>query len=189
MPFVSSVFRLFEFPESRNSGEFQQAAIRLVILSAITVYLSLHYSLTGQANILEQPVGFLTVYDFVAIFILASFKYIPDKSHIRRTFTLLSDLTFLSLTLHFGGDEATLCFSVYLWLIIGYGMRFGQKYLVAGAVVGVCEFLVVLLMTDYWVEQRTAGIGLLIGLIVLPVFFSVLLNKLTQAKATAERAN
>ncbi|MHA1939593.1 MAG: ATP-binding protein, partial [Candidatus Thorarchaeota archaeon] len=43
--------------------------------------------------------------------------------------------------------------------------------------------------TDYWIEQRTAGIGLLIGLIVLPIFFSVLLNKLTQAKASAEKAN
>ena len=180
---------LFEFPNSRSNGEFQQAVIRLVILAAITVYFSSHYYMTKQANILEQPIGFLTIYDFTAILILYSFKFIPGISHTRRSFTLLADLTLLSFTLHIGGDEATLCFSVYLWLIIGYGMRFGQKYLLAGAIIGVVEFTVVILTTDYWIEQRTAGIGLLIGLIVLPIFFSVLLGKLTKAKAAAEEAN
>ena len=183
------VRRSFEFPKSHANSEFQQAVIRLVILSSITVYFSLHYYLTGQEDILKQPVGFLTIYDFVAIFILFSFKTFPGASHIRRSFTLLTDLTFLSFTLHIGGDEATICFSVYLWLIVGYGMRYGQKYLLAGTIIGIIEFSAVLLMTDYWIQERTAGIGLLIGLIVLPVFFSVLLGKLTKAKAAAEEAN
>jgi len=78
---------------------------------------------------------------------------------------------------------------VYLWLIVGYGMRFGQKYLLAATIIGVMQFSVVIMTTEYWVQQRTAGVGLLIGLIVLPVFFSVLLGKLTKAKAAAEDAN
>lgn len=172
-----------------NNAEFEQAAIRVVILSAITVYLSLHYTLSGLPNILEQPVGYLTLYDLIAILILISLKLHPEASPLRRGFTLLSDLTLLSLTLHYGGDEATICFSVYLWLIIGYGMRFGQRYLVAGTVIGVAEFTVVLTTTEYWIEQRTAGIGLLIGLVVLPIFFYILLSKLTLAKAAAESAN
>ena len=180
---------LFEFPESRSNSEFQQAVIRLVILASITVYFSFHYYITKQANILEQPIGYLTIYDFIAILILFSFKLIPGESHFRRSFTLLSDLTLLSFTLHFGGNEATLCFSVYLWLIIGYGMRFGQRYLLAGTIIGTIEFTAVILTTDYWIEQRTAGVGLLIGLIILPIFFSVLLGKLTKAKAAAEEAN
>jgi two-component system sensor histidine kinase RpfC len=180
---------VFEFPRSSTNSEFQQAVIRLVILASITVYFSLHYYLSGQENILNQPVGFLTIYDFLAILILFSFKIIPGTSHIRRSFTLLSDLTLLSFTLHMGGDEATICFSIYLWLIVGYGMRFGQKYLLAATIIGVIEFSIVLLTTEYWIEQRTAGAGLLIGLIVLPAFYSVLLGKLTNAKAAAEEAN
>jgi two-component system, sensor histidine kinase RpfC len=187
---VPSISRnAFEFSKSRANAEFQQAVIRLVILSSITVYFSLHYYLTGQDHILNQPVGFLTIYDFIAIFILFSFKFFSGASHIRRSFTLLADLTFLSFTLHIGGNEATICFSVYLWLIVGYGMRFGQKYLLAATIIGVIEFSTVLMMTDYWIQERTAGIGLLIGLIVLPIFFSILLGKLTKAKAAAEEAN
>ncbi|MGD8631253.1 MAG: ATP-binding protein, partial [Gammaproteobacteria bacterium] len=189
MTIIRTLKNFIEYPESRSCGEFQQAVIRIIILSSITVYFSLHYFITNQANILEQPVGFLTIYDLIAVLILFSFKFVPTTSHTRRIFTLLADLTFLSFTLHIGGDEATLCFSVYLWLIIGYGMRFGQKYLLAGTMIGVMEFVMVLLTTEYWIEQRTAGIGLLIGLIVLPIFFSVLLSKLTKAKAAAEEAN
>jgi two-component system sensor histidine kinase RpfC len=186
---LDTMWKLFQFPDSKESGEFQQATIRIIILSAITVYFSVHFTIIGQGNILDQPVGFLTIYDFIAILILGSFKYVPRKSHIRRSFTLLSDLTFLSFTLYHGGEAATFCFSVYLWLIIGYGMRFGQKYLAAGTLIGVTEFSAVLLSTQYWIAQRTAGIGLLVGLVILPIFFSVLLSKLTHAKASAERAN
>jgi two-component system sensor histidine kinase RpfC len=177
------------FEEDPSLGEYQQAVIRLVILASITVYFSLHYYLIGESNILEQPIGYLTIYDFIAIFILFTFKFTPHKSHIRRVFTLISDLTLLSSTLHIGGATATPCFSVYLWLIVGYGMRYGQMYLLMGTIIATIEFSVVLLTTSYWIEQRTAGAGLLIGMVVLPVFFSVLLNKLTKAKADAEDAN
>jgi len=188
-PILSLVKRTIVFKEDTSLGEYQQAVIRLIILSSITVYFSLHYYLTGDKNILEHPIGFLTFYDFTAIFILISFKLAPNKSHIRRVFTLISDLTLLSSTLYIGGDTATPCFSIYLWIIVGYGMRFGQIYLLAGTIIAAIEFSFVLLMTDYWIEQRTAGIGLLIGMVILPVFFSVLLNKLTKARADAEEAN
>ena len=188
-PLTSLVSRFITFRDDPSRGEYQQAVIRLIILSSITVYFSLHYYLNGDNNILEQPIGFLTVYDFIAIFILLSFKFFPSQSHVRRTFTLISDLTLLSSTLHIGGATATPCFSVYLWLIVGYGMRFGQLYLLAGTIIAAIEFSLVLATTDYWIEQRTAGAGLLIGMIILPIFFSVLLNKLTKAKADAEEAN
>jgi two-component system sensor histidine kinase RpfC len=184
-----SIGRLFVFPNVKAIGDFQQAVIRVVILSSITIYFSLHYHLAGQANILEQPIGHLTIYDAISILILFSFKVYPEVSHSRRAFTLIADLTLLSATLYIGGAAATLCFSVYLWLIVGYGMRFGQKYLVAGTIIAAIQFSVVLLYTDYWIEQRTAGLGLLIGMIVLPIFFSALLTQLTKAKALAEEAN
>ena len=186
---AGSIGRVFEFPNVIAGGDFQQAVIRVVILSSITIYFSLHYHLSGQANILEQPIGHLTIYDAISILILFSFKVYPEVSHLRRAFTLVADLTLLSATLYIGGAAATLCFSVYLWLIVGYGMRFGQKYLVAGTIIAAFEFSIVLILTDYWIEQRTAGLGLLIGMIVLPIFFSALLTQLTKAKALAEEAN
>jgi len=173
-----------------GKNEYQQAVIRVIILSATLIYFIVSHSIAGDTSLLTQPMVIL-----VGLFVAASlanilsFKYIPGISHTRRTTTLIVDLSVLSYGLHIGGSAATVCFSIYLWLIVGYGLRYGQTYLFAGTLVGTLEFLIVLNHTEYWIEQQTTGYGLLIGLIVLPIFFSVLLNKLTKAKALAEYAN
>ena len=173
-----------------GKNEFQQAVIRVIILSATLLYFIVSHIIAGDNSILTQSMVIL-----VGLFVAASlanilsFRYIPGISHTRRTITLIVDLSVLSYGLHIGGSAATVCFSIYLWLIVGYGLRYGQAYLFAGTLIGTLEFLIVLNVTEYWVGQQTTGYGLLIGLVVLPVFFSVLLKKLTKAKALAEYAS
>lgn len=176
--------------ERESSGEREQSILRVIIVGIVLSYFVAHYYFLGILDIFHQPVVIMVgLYEVSSILVLLSFKFIPGKSHIRRFYTLCMDLIVLSFGLHFGQDAATVFFAIYSWVMVGFGMRFGQIYLLAGTVIGATCFSVVLLTTDYWIEQRTAGIGLLIGLIVLPIFFSSLLNKLTKAKASAEEAN
>jgi len=173
-----------------GTSEYQQAVIRVVILSATLLYFVIRSYHSGSQNITTDPMVALVGLFLAASFInILSFRFINDKCTTRRTITLIVDLTVLSYGLHLGEDASTICFSIYLWLMIGYGLRYGQKYLIAATIIGTVEFYFVLQHTDYWLEQRTAGAGLLIGLIILPVFFSSLLRKLTSAKAQAEEAN
>ena len=173
-----------------GASEYQQAVIRVVILSAIFVYfVSINY-LNNVQSIVSQPMVVLVGTFFAGSLLnILSFRFIPGKCVTRRVLTLLIDISVLSYGLHIGGSAATICFSVYLWLLVGYGLRYGQSYLFAGTIIGGLGFTTVLLHTDYWIEQSTAGFGLLIGLIALPIFFSSLLRKLTRAKAIAEEAN
>ena len=178
--------------KKESSKEREQARARTIILPTIIAYFYFHYYPSGieSFQIHSQPVVQLVlIYLGISLIVLFSFKIFPGKSNARRIFTLITDIGFFSYGMHLGGAEATACFAVYLWVIIGYGMRFGQSYLVGGTILGVLGFLAVLLTTDYWIEQRTAGMGLLTGLVVLPVFFSSLLKKLTNAIAAAEDAN
>ena len=173
-----------------GTSEYQQAIIRVVILSAIFGYfVSINY-LSGVHSVLSQPMVIMVGLFFAGSLLnILSFRFVPGKSITRRILTLLVDLSVLSYGLHIGGSSATVCFSVYLWLLVGYGLRYGQTYLFAGTIIGSIEFTAVIFNTEYWIEQRTTGFGLLIGLIVLPIFFSSLLRKLTKAKAYAEEAN
>jgi two-component system sensor histidine kinase RpfC len=181
----------YEFT-AEGLNEFQQAKIRVVILSAILIYFIAHYYLNNvpPSIIPTQPmvvlVGLFLAGSFVNIL---TFRPIPGKCHTRRIITLLVDTSVLSWGLHVGGDSSTVCFSIYLWLIVGYGLRYGQIYLLAGTIISSLEFTAVIFFTEYWADHITAGIGLLIGLLVLPIFFSSLLRKLTKAKAVAEEAN
>jgi two-component system sensor histidine kinase RpfC len=175
-----------------SARERSQTTARITIIPLLIAYFYIHYYNIGIEilQIHKQPVVELVLAYFgISLLLLLSFKIVPGKSSIRRIFTLITDISLFSYGMHLGGAEATACFSVYLWLIVGHGMRFGQAYLVGGTILGVVGFLTVLLTTDYWIEQRTAGMGLLTGLIVLPVFFSSLLKKLTNAIAAAEDAN
>jgi two-component system sensor histidine kinase RpfC len=174
--------------EGRN--EYQQAIIRVVILSATLLYFVVSHLIADDGKLTSQPmVVLVSLFVAASLANILSFRPVPGLSHIRRSSTLIVDLSVLSYGLHLGGDAATVCFPIYLWLIVGYGLRYGQKYLLAGTIIGTTEFLAVITFTAYWIEQRTTGIGLLIGLIVLPIFFSILLSKLTKAKALAESAN
>ena len=176
--------------KQESVGEREQSLLRVAIVGIVLTYFISHHYLVGIQDIFSQPVVILVgLYEISTILVLLSFKIVPGKSHIRRVYTLCMDLVVLSYGLHFGQDAATVFFAIYSWVMVGFGMRFGQAYLFAGTVIGASCFTIVLLNTDYWIQQRTAGIGLLIGLIVLPVFFSSLLNKLTKAKASAEEAN
>jgi two-component system sensor histidine kinase RpfC len=173
-----------------GSSEFQQAVIRVIILTAILAYFLLRYYITGATGITTQPMVVLVGLFLAGSFVnLLSFIPMPGKCHPRRIITLLVDTSVLSYGLHIGGSSSTVCFSIYLWLIVGYGLRYGQIYLLAGTIIGSLEFTAVISYTDYWEGHKDAGVGLLIGLIVLPLFFSSLLSKLTKAKAAAEEAN
>jgi two-component system sensor histidine kinase RpfC len=178
--------------KKESARERDQAKLRLIINPIIIGYFYIHYFLAGTAiyQIHSQAVVQLVLaYQGISILALFSFKIFPGKSITRRVFTLVTDLGMLSYGMHLGGAEATACFAVYLWLIIGHGMRFGQAYLFGATILGSIGFFIVLHTTSYWLEQRTAGIGLLTGLVVLPIFFSTLLQKLTNAIADAEDAN
>ena len=175
-----------------SSGERDQAKLRLIINPIIIAYFYIYYLYNGVplTNIHTEPVVSL-VFAYLCISFLAlfTFKTFPGKSHIRRSYSILSDIGLLSYGMHLGGAAATACFAVYLWLIVGHGMRYGQKYLLAGTILGAAGFSIVLYTTEFWIIQRTAGLGLLTGLIVLPIFFSTLLSKLTKAIEAAEHAN
>ncbi|TNG03020.1 MAG: response regulator, partial [Gammaproteobacteria bacterium] len=186
---ISNIQPLHKVHDS-SSGEFEQAVIRVIILSLVLLYFTGHYYHLNYPNILSQPMVVLVgLFVCFSLFNLLSFRVLPKKSHTRRVINLLVDLSILSYGLYLGGSAATVCFTIYLWLMVGYGLRYGQIYLFAGTIIGTLEFSAVIAYTEYWQQQRTTGIGLLIGLIALPVFFSSLLSKLTKAKAAAEEAN
>lgn len=176
--------------ERQKKNEREQSIIRVVILALLFGYFLIadltdpHPSRTVVSLMIATGAFFA-----FSLVVLASFKLVPGISVTRRMITMIIDLGMNTYALSIGGALATPCWPIYLWLIVGYGMRYGQAYLISATLMGSLGFSFVLLENSYWIEQRTTGIGLLVALLVLPVFFSKLLQKLTIAKAAAEEAN
>src|SRR5690606_9733046 len=87
------------------------------------------------------------------------------------------------------GEEVAPLYVIILWVTIGNGLRFGPGFLLTAVCLAVATFISVILVTPYWQANATLAWGLLVGLILIPGYFTSLLRALTRATEEARRAN
>jgi two-component system, sensor histidine kinase RpfC len=112
-----------------------------------------------------------------------------EPSPARRAAAIITDVAFISIYLHIGGEFAAPWFSMYVWVIIGFGFRFGLGPLLASTVLSLASFAGVYVTTPYWSERPAVAAGVVLALVLLPAYTANLIRLLTTAKAQAEEAN
>jgi two-component system sensor histidine kinase RpfC len=173
----------------RPDTEPQQAIIRLFIAGAVLVYLAglAYWGKAGDAILpllaVDVP-GILTAW-LLFIHLVAD----PAPSLPRRAAAMINDVTLISVFLHVGGPYAAPWFSIYLWVILGFGFRFGLSALAACAVLALAGFAAVFATTPYWQLRWPAAAGIGLALVLLPSYAASLVRRLTAAKAEAEAAS
>ncbi len=113
----------------------------------------------------------------------------PGRSLARRSAAMLSDVAFISTFLHIGGALTVPWFPIYLWMVFGFGFRFGRRALVAAALTSLAGFAAVWATTPYWHDQPMFAGGVAVALVLLPGYAASLIRSLTLATAQAEAAN
>lgn len=108
---------------------------------------------------------------------------------MRHTFAMATDMAATTACIHLAGASGSAFYAVYLWITIGNGFRYGLKYLYLCMGLNLLGFGSLIAFSDYWRANLELSIGLLIGLIILPLFFSLLVRRLNQAIRRAEEAN
>ncbi len=178
----------------REDSEHEQAIVRILIAIAALSYAWLfiqegnsnkHYWILYTSGTLLFSMG-----AFVAILIH------PNKSVIRRIISLFGDITIFSIFISSMGENGAPWWPVYLWVILGYGFRYNEKYLYLASAFAFACFGTIILTNEYWLSHTALGIGLLLSLIAIPAYVSTLLrkltetmNRLTEAQKSAEEAN
>jgi two-component system sensor histidine kinase RpfC len=87
------------------------------------------------------------------------------------------------------GEYGFSMIGVFLFVTFGNGFRYGRRYLFGSQALSLIGFAGVLTFVQYWQGHRAAGIGLLIALVVLPLYISTLLERIQEARSKAEEAN
>ncbi len=113
----------------------------------------------------------------------------PVKSVLRRALGMALDMTYISYAMYGGGGLGAPLFIVYLWVTFGNGFRFGTRYLYAAMALSTIGFTVVLATSEYWTTHPSLGVGVLVGLVILPLYVSALIRRLNDAIDRAEKAN
>ncbi len=102
---------------------------------------------------------------------------------------MIADLGTTTVTMSVSGVAASPLFLFYLWITFGNGFRYGRAYLFISMFMSIGGFSVVMYFSPFWSGQPFLAIGLLISLVVLPLYVSSLLKKLQSAIELAENAN
>ncbi|MDH3692193.1 MAG: ATP-binding protein [Gammaproteobacteria bacterium] len=176
--------RLKDCPDT----DVEQGLLRLVTASMVITYL---WWIGGY--VIESG-GYLAhytseTYTLLAIGLFAALLINPTPSTSRRVLGMVIDLSFISYILYGAGSYGVPLFFVYYWVIVGNGFRWGVLYLYAAMMVSILEFGLVFLFSEYWSQHPNFAAGILLGLIVVPLFVARLIKRLNQALRHAELAS
>ncbi len=99
----------------------------------------------------------------------------------QRTASIIADNIGISWILYFGGETLAGAFGVYLWITIGYGMRYGLTYLWGNLFASFICFLWITMYSDFWRANPSLSIGLGIALLIVPTYAAFLIKRLRAA--------
>ena len=170
-----------------GDGEHEMLGNRLAIGAFVSVYTLLFVAGGGaDGNRLRLLCG---VYCTGALLLLMHPLIWPRPSRARRVAAAFMDIGVFSYGFHLGGASASPLFAIYLWIILGNGFRFGLPWLYLSTGASVLGFGVVVLCTPYWLDNLPLGVGLLAGLLIIPLYAGRLIRTLSNAKRQAEEAS
>jgi two-component system sensor histidine kinase RpfC len=169
---------------SEVSSELEQALLRTVLGTLVVIFLLATNVLSGLQLSLMLPAYLGAIYAFPVLVIQQGFSNI-----IRRVLGILLDIGMISLAIHLAGEQGAPLLFLYLWITIGNGFRYGIPYLLAAMAVSVLCFGLVIAGSDYWQEHIMVSVGVLLAMVVTPLYAAGLISRLEEARAKAESAN
>lgn len=165
----------------RKRTELSQSVARVMISALVLSYL-LIYSFLGDAYPNQNlAILMLCAFFVYSIVLYAAVRLNPEPVIWRRGLAMVIDLSGLSLGFYLAGSFSGIFYPIFLWVIVGNGLRFGVRYLFVAMTITVATLTIAMLSSDYWRQQSSLGIGLILGIIVLPMFYAVILRELEAA--------
>ena len=135
------------------------------------------------------PVILDIAYIFSGLGLWLHHRLFPRHTFWRRAVALPLDVLAGSYELHIGGAATAWVFPAYLWIIFGNGFRFGSGFLLAAMALSIVSFAVVAETTQFWIHAGSMATGVIVGLIVLPLYALALIRRLSIATRLAEAAS
>jgi two-component system sensor histidine kinase RpfC len=119
-------------------------------------------------------VGFVT---FALVVTLWALSY-PQESPLRRILGIIADNAAITYFMLLMGESGALVVGLYMFVAFGNAFRFGPLYSRISHATALAGFTFVLFASDFWSNHIQIGLGLLIALLILPLYVGVLIERL-----------
>ena len=175
---------------ARGDSEHEQAALRIVIVGLVLAYMALFHGAPSNWSTRDWTIILvLSGFFATAIAIFVAICLWPNKNVPRRLLGMLADNGGATWYMWLAGEYGFSMIGVFLFVAFGNGFRYGRRYLFGSQALCLLGYVCVLTFVPFWFQHRSAGYGLLIALIVLPLYVSTLLKRIHEARSKAEEAN
>ncbi len=170
---------IFFRPPEEIPPEQAQALTRIGLTFAGVLLLLVYETLLGLQTPLQR-VAAAAAYAYLlgSIVHYLVISRFPVTRGWRLYAAIVADVTILSLVVHAFGTAAAVFYPLYLWIAVGNGLRFGSHFLHVATAAAVTGFLTATLTSPAWASHPPLVIGLLLGIIIMPLFFLALLRQL-----------
>jgi len=153
----------------------QAIKIRLPIGLAVVLYFSLPWH---KGEIFSETIfsvsSLITLGFFIgALLIVIAIILNPQSSPARRVAGIILDLVSLSIITFYAGEKSIFMFVLYIWIILGYGFRYGTKYLYASLCVGIIGFSSAITWGEYWQNIHNQPFALTLLFLYILHFLSI----------------
>jgi len=164
----------------RSNTELEQALIRFVFGVLVGAYFIFGFQPEQSPNgALSIPLyAFLTIFFVISLSLVFANLYSSQASMVRRGIGICLDMSSISYCLYLGDEQSAFVFSLYLWVLVGNGLRFGKRYLWAAMIAALLGFSLVLSASVFWRHNLSLSIGVYFLIVALPLYFSKLLTRL-----------
>jgi signal transduction histidine kinase len=174
-------------------AERGQAKDRIALSSIVAAIFLIWLSVTADTYVFFRDYPFMTFYipGFVitAIFIYFHILRTNRVVIIRRYCAMFMDFFSLTVMIVVGGEIMALLFAVMIRVTMGYGLRYGPRYLVAATLMALSSLAAMALLTTYWRDQPFVMLAFALMTLIVPSYAAALLKRVDEAREAAQTAS
>jgi two-component system sensor histidine kinase RpfC len=174
---------------NRPDTEVEQALIRFAIGLLALAYFAIAGALHDNAAVSTGAVRYAIGFTGFSALLLVWIGLDPRPSPIRRFVGMVMDMGSISYLMAIHGEIVTPLYPIYLWVAIGNGLRYGNRYLIASAAMAFVGMACVMAINPFWRSHEIVAGSLLLGLVIIPPYVAVLGHRLVKALQQANEAN
>ena len=172
--------------KQRQDSEHEQVVIKLVLGIIWLVYISVTHQFHAiQVDIFTASLLYIASSVLIFLWVVTN----PRINVYRRSISMLLDVFFITYAMFYTDALGSVLFGAYLFITFGYGFRYGNKYLVACALMSITGLSIVMYFNEYWAQQTVLNHGIILTFIVLSIYAFILVSRLQAAIEAAKSAS
>ncbi len=171
--------------EKLKNAELIQSIIRMTIGTLTYLYISAGID-SGYFDASQKTLNYFTLAFFCFTFINILCIIRVPSSMIRRYIALAFDIGSTTFSSFLTGGINSVYVLIYLWIYIGYGTRYGLKFLSVAVVLTLVGYNILLLTEDAWHLLTLEAIAFLLLIIALPAYLYSMQKRLIRLAEQAD---